>query len=397
MTPMKQSIIYSETSIPNSVIPANCEGIHYKCLVATGTHICKGDNLILFSFHKKDSRSPCLPSVKLGDYVFSSPYDGVVYNPIGDSTYGFEVGATDIKLPIAIYTTLEEIITSYFNTSYEILNDEFTAEKRIRWNRVAGHGLVVGYTPIVPLKVYDGFLIENDILLLLTTSNNQPALSVLYDKKILSIRKKDSLIFKFDDGSFISFPVTETPSNTNSSKYNRSVCIPLFRKDIEAFKNKGWDLLKVEHFNGDESVILRNKYRNDYQSPFSGELFKRYAMKYIEALTEMGVDMIAADVVRESHEEIPIPTDDECYVYLMVDTTNGFHKIGISNHPEYREKTLQSEKPSIEKVCAKCFPSRQIALAIESALHSTFASKRIRGEWFNLSDADVSQVIQTLK
>lgn len=26
---------------------------------------------------------------------------------------------------------------------------------------------------------------------------------------------------------------------------------------------------------------------------------------------------------------------ESCYVYLMIDTTNNFHKIGISNHPRY--------------------------------------------------------------
>ena len=113
------------------------------------------------------------------------------------------------------------------------------------------------------------------------------------------------------------------------------------------------------------------------------------------ALDELGI--VAEENAPSTVEKTREDTEEACFVYLMVDTSNGYHKIGISNHPEYREKTLQSEKPTIEKICAKQFPSRQIATAIESALHSTFASKRIRGEWFNLSDADVSQIIQTLK
>ena len=80
----------------------------------------------------------------------------------------------------------------------------------------------------------------------------------------------------------------------------------------------------------------------------------------------------------------------------MVDTTNGYHKIGISNNPEYREHTLQSEKPTIELLAAKQFPSRIIASAIESALHSAFGEKRLRGEWFDLTDQDVSDIKLTL-
>lgn len=86
-----------------------------------------------------------------------------------------------------------------------------------------------------------------------------------------------------------------------------------------------------------------------------------------------------------------------CYVYLMHDTSNGFYKIGISNNPEYRESTLQGEKPTIEKICDKKYPSRKIASAIESSLHKVFESKRIRGEWFRLDSIDVWQISETLK
>ncbi len=75
---------------------------------------------------------------------------------------------------------------------------------------------------------------------------------------------------------------------------------------------------------------------------------------------------------------------EECYVYLMIETTNNFHKIGISNNPTYREKTLQSDKPTIELLHKKSFPNRKIAEILERTLHQTYANKRIRGEWFEL-------------
>ena len=81
----------------------------------------------------------------------------------------------------------------------------------------------------------------------------------------------------------------------------------------------------------------------------------------------------------------------------MIDTTNNFHKIGISNNPRYREHTLQSDKPTIELLCAKEYPSRIIAESIEAALHKAYANKRIRGEWFNLEPVDIEEIKQTLK
>ena len=89
-------------------------------------------------------------------------------------------------------------------------------------------------------------------------------------------------------------------------------------------------------------------------------------------------------------------TKESCSVYLMHDTTNNFYKIGISNKPKWREKTLQSEKPTIELLESKRFVSRELALSFEKALHQTFDSKRIRGEWFNLTEEDVKDLISTL-
>lgn len=80
----------------------------------------------------------------------------------------------------------------------------------------------------------------------------------------------------------------------------------------------------------------------------------------------------------------------------MNDTSTGYYKIGMSNNPEYRETTLQSQKPTIVKICHKRYPSRRIAKAIEAALHKVYESKRIRGEWFSLKERDIWEVKQTL-
>lgn len=76
-----------------------------------------------------------------------------------------------------------------------------------------------------------------------------------------------------------------------------------------------------------------------------------------------------------------------CFTYLMLDTRNGLHKIGKSKHPQYREKTLQSEVPQI-KIIAYCADW----IVSESDLHRCYQSKRVRGEWFNLTKQDISTI-----
>ncbi len=89
--------------------------------------------------------------------------------------------------------------------------------------------------------------------------------------------------------------------------------------------------------------------------------------------------------------------EDECYVYIMEDTTNNYYKIGISKNPKYRERTLQSEKPTIELLAAKKYPNRRIAASFEKALHNTYSSSRERGEWFSLNEKDVKDIISVLE
>lgn len=95
-------------------------------------------------------------------------------------------------------------------------------------------------------------------------------------------------------------------------------------------------------------------------------------------------------------ETIDKTTDESCYVYLMHDLKNNFYKIGISNSPAYREKTLQSEKPTIVLIRSKRFPKRKIAEILEKTLHNSYINKRIRGEWFALDMEDVNDISQIL-
>ena len=81
----------------------------------------------------------------------------------------------------------------------------------------------------------------------------------------------------------------------------------------------------------------------------------------------------------------------------MIDLKSGFHKIGISSDPNYREKTLQSKQPEIETVVHRKFINRKLAKDFENELHIKYDSKRIRGEWFDLNSIEINQIIQLMK
>ena len=88
---------------------------------------------------------------------------------------------------------------------------------------------------------------------------------------------------------------------------------------------------------------------------------------------------------------------DVNFVYLMYDPSLELHKIGHSKDAKYREKTLQGQRPTIELVSKKEYPSKNKARQIESLLHKKYASKRTRGEWFKLEKKDIDYVKGYLK
>ena len=78
------------------------------------------------------------------------------------------------------------------------------------------------------------------------------------------------------------------------------------------------------------------------------------------------------------------------YVYLLKCNSTGLYKIGRSINPVFREKTLQSQEPDIQSI----FISGRTLKSKEKELHTLFKDKRIRGEWFRLTEQDVEFIIK---
>jgi hypothetical protein len=88
------------------------------------------------------------------------------------------------------------------------------------------------------------------------------------------------------------------------------------------------------------------------------------------------------------NNNINIPkSKDKNYVYLMLNEDTSLIKIGYSNDPSYRERTLHSKEPAVHLIA--CWEASKEK---ERALHKMFDSKRRRGEWFRLTFPELAEL-----
>lgn len=83
------------------------------------------------------------------------------------------------------------------------------------------------------------------------------------------------------------------------------------------------------------------------------------------------------------------------YVYLISDSKSYTYKIGISNNPEKRIKSLQTGNDKTLKIVCKVLCENYSN--VETALHNKYNFLRVSGEWFELNDKDVLNFEQDCK
>lgn len=131
------------------------------------------------------------------------------------------------------------------------------------------------------------------------------------------------------------------------------------------------------HIAGNEFVLSGLMYGDD-ESHYI-KINNEHVMYVTNTFTDSGFDIcsINRDIKTKN---VPVKT------YVMFDKSTGFYKIGKSVNPRYREKTLQSEKPTIELL-------HVFHTNIEKKLHKEYHNKRIRGEWFALEISDIEKMV----
>lgn len=313
-----------------------------------GFPVKKGEDILSFSIFLKEE-----------SFAIQAPIDGYIHYSIDGCALMFECFYKKIKI-CDIYEDFNELVRNVYNNEYEFSVDEFTNEEEFQWKKVAGKSSI-GFD-------FEKYIISFQII------DKTPYLA------IGDASKPDRLMFLFGDKSILEYDL-----HSCIRIKNFLTLIPLNSEDLQRFLDVQLYKFRVYHSDINDTI--------GFERPLDVILFQLYAKHFAAILDDVGINLRSI----KKDEEISENTIGECFVYLMHDTSNNFYKIGISNRPEYRERTLQSEKPTIELICAKPFPSRVIAEAIESALHKAFGDKRLRGEWFSLTPVDVDQIQITLK
>ncbi|WP_163518170.1 GIY-YIG nuclease family protein [Gelidibacter japonicus] len=272
--------------------------------------------------------------------------------------------------------------------------DPFTKEYELEWKSVGGNEFYE--------KVLNGSInmvsSKPDINRLFLTVNHlggKDYLILRHPSKDYMLDAGDKFYLLFDNNEVLEFEIEKKSfhlynslNDTYKQVYENRIL--LFKEDLEILARteiKDWRIL----VSGNRKIEGMRHFGTNHN--YQSELKLKSALRnlfydYNEILK--GIDSYQPISKLDYKEEFN--PEESCHLYLMKDLANGYYKIGISNNPTYREKTLQSEKPTIELIKSKLFSNRKVAVAFESSLHKTYENKRLRGEWFELSERDIKEI-----
>ena len=355
--------------------------------------------------------------VKKGDLIFAFEYELSEYNVSKEKKgvryhYAEKEGYIDISKNVnlghvkfdelnqiiyKIHCDYNQLLISKFKNEPQIQVDEFNDSIKINWNVVGGY---VNHYETATNATIGGVILNTDdgknFIFSFESYDNKDCLVFYYSAKDYKLAVGDKVSFLFEDNLKHTFTIVEKSSRSkivDAKLYETKVQIT--KDELQIFSEKNLLKWKIESLKDNTSIISDAKNFYWYSNDLHQIVVKNLAIDYLELVSKYVVNHLPL-TERTLSENISGYSVEECYVYLMIDTTNNFHKIGISNNPKYREKTLQSDKPTIELLHKKSFPNRKIAEILEKTLHQTYANKRIRGEWFELDSYEINEIIVLL-
>lgn len=277
--------------------------------------------------------------------------------------------------------------------------DPFTKQYELKWKSIGGNEF---YEEVLngSINMVSSIPDINRLFLTVNHLEGKDYLILRHPSKDYMLDVGDKFYLLFDNNEVLKFEIEKKSFhlyNSHSETYKQVYenRILLFKEDLETLSRyliKDWRILTSGNriIQGMRHFGTNHKYQNEQDLKL---VLKDLFSDYITILN--GTENYEPISKLEYSENFNL--EDSCHLYLMKDFANGFHKIGISNSPSYREKTLQSEKPTIELITSKQFSNRKIAVAFESSLHKTYENKRLRGEWFELTEREVREIEEILR
>lgn len=362
-------------------------------LVKSGDHIKKGQEVCTLKGYHYRSNSISF------SFNLKAKGDGIIDLRKKEQESFFSYGNLSQRELLYILFKDEESLYKYKYSNQSIVTlDQFEGGKTIKWKVVGGHLFPFGATKPNPIGgIISTSKSGKSLIFSFESYSGRDYISFYYFSDDFRLSKGDKVNFLFENGVQAEFEIVEKSAKADlgwKKLYVTKSVISI--PELEYFQSLRMIRWKISLIRQNRSIegVGDNDY---YKGEFFSKVVNSLANEYIKTVEQELEEHQPLKDYNQEPDDFNIRVNGECYVYLMIDTTNNFYKIGISNSPQYREKTLQSEKPTIELICAKKFPTRIIAESIEKALHNSFKEKRIRGEWFELNEKDVADIIETLE
>lgn len=360
----------------------------------------KFDDEVIFGSYseKSDDYEKVIHKYGREGVELTSPSDGyIVWNKPSTNFYHDNIPLKNNEILYCIYdanisNNKDDLEKAKSLANFNIPNitkDEFNDSFEIKWNCIGGSNKnninefgVLSLSEDLSVNLALNFIYENGISLLAIQTN-------------LKIKQGDFIEFLFEDNDKLRFVVSTKPYVLKDS-FDKGVVetkLNLSNSDLDKFVNtsfKKWKITLTETgratVGGDLNYLYFRRLLN------TSDILQSLASDFRDLMNQYVPEIDKKSILTDNKKN-----DESCSVYIMLDKNTKYYKIGISNNPKYREKTLQSEKPTIDLIISKEFPKRELALAIEKALHNTYASSHIRGEWYALSEQQLEDIKASLK
>jgi hypothetical protein len=104
--------------------------------------------------------------------------------------------------------------------------------------------------------------------------------------------------------------------------------------------------------------------------------------------------LLNLDLLPDERQKLQFVLDDFTFIYLVRDRETGFVKIGKSIDPQTRIQTLIRQATLQPKANDYVFIAYWLDRNfVEKKLHERYADKRVRGEWFCLTNKDIEAIL----
>jgi uncharacterized protein YlbG (UPF0298 family) len=151
----------------------------------------------------------------------------------------------------------------------------------------------------------------------------------------------------------------------------------------------GYEIL---YCNNEAVEIIRGIFEK-YENVISN-YYKVFVEEEWYPLSKSALDsVLTLDLTEEEISIINQKLSEYTYIYLIRDSHTGYTKIGRSDNPFARIQTLKKQDTLLPRpnefeilFCWADYPHK------EKWLHLDFQAKRVRGEWFDLSQEDIAKI-----